>query len=437
MKLMIRNFAKIKQAEIQIDGITVIAGENNTGKSTVGKILYSLFNSVSNIEEKIERQRRNEFQEVCRTTIRNYYAHNLAHVPSSRVSFIVPQNVAVFAARELTEHGKLDQEKLAKKCEKELAHALPKAESSEAAEIISEMLPKVLAIAELPLDRIYRTLITQQFEAVFSGQVSPLLDTAGETTLELIIKGKRLSVALDREQCSSFSTEYNIIHHALYLDNPFVLDDLDGDLIYLSRRSDGAPKQHIREMLTGASAEIKPDLLETIVAREKLSEIERVLNDVVGGEVIQKRDNGYYLNQSGMKEPVAFNNLSTGLKSFVLLKMLIENGTIKEKDVLIFDEPEIHLHPQWQLAYAELIVLMQKYFDLSIVVTTHSPYFLDALNLYSVKHDIAPKANYYLSALRDGYASFENVTGNLECLYQEMATPIKALDELRYTLSNQ
>ena len=47
MELSIRDFAKIKQADIVIDGITVIAGENNTGKSTVGKILFSLFNGVS------------------------------------------------------------------------------------------------------------------------------------------------------------------------------------------------------------------------------------------------------------------------------------------------------------------------------------------------------------------------------------------------------
>ena len=53
MKLSIKNFAKIKNADITIDGITVIAGENNTGKSTVGKILFSLFNSLSNVNEKI------------------------------------------------------------------------------------------------------------------------------------------------------------------------------------------------------------------------------------------------------------------------------------------------------------------------------------------------------------------------------------------------
>ena len=50
MELNIENFAKIKEANIIIDGITVIAGENNTGKSTVGKILFSIFNSLTSVK---------------------------------------------------------------------------------------------------------------------------------------------------------------------------------------------------------------------------------------------------------------------------------------------------------------------------------------------------------------------------------------------------
>lgn len=38
MQLKIKNVAKLKEATINIDGITVIAEENNTGKSTIGKL---------------------------------------------------------------------------------------------------------------------------------------------------------------------------------------------------------------------------------------------------------------------------------------------------------------------------------------------------------------------------------------------------------------
>ena len=53
MELRVKDFAKISEADIIIDGITIIAGNNNTGKSTIGKILDTLFNTTNNIKEKM------------------------------------------------------------------------------------------------------------------------------------------------------------------------------------------------------------------------------------------------------------------------------------------------------------------------------------------------------------------------------------------------
>ena len=72
MKLTIENFAKIQRAEIDVDGITVIAGENNTGKSTVGKVLYALFNTTSNFEERVLEQRFQETGRICSSTLREF-----------------------------------------------------------------------------------------------------------------------------------------------------------------------------------------------------------------------------------------------------------------------------------------------------------------------------------------------------------------------------
>jgi len=57
MRLVIDNISKIRHAEFDFRGITVIAGNNNIGKSTVGKVLFSSFNSLCNIGEKVKRQR--------------------------------------------------------------------------------------------------------------------------------------------------------------------------------------------------------------------------------------------------------------------------------------------------------------------------------------------------------------------------------------------
>ena len=49
MKLSIKNVGRLKEADVEINGITVIAGENNTGKSTVGKVLWSILSSFYKI----------------------------------------------------------------------------------------------------------------------------------------------------------------------------------------------------------------------------------------------------------------------------------------------------------------------------------------------------------------------------------------------------
>ena len=57
MNLTIKNLAKISEANVSIDGITVIAGYNSTGKSTISKALVSCMRAYSNLNNKIRRQR--------------------------------------------------------------------------------------------------------------------------------------------------------------------------------------------------------------------------------------------------------------------------------------------------------------------------------------------------------------------------------------------
>ena len=65
MEVFVKNIAKIREATIELNGITVIAGENNTGKSTIGKILYSVFLSMNNIKTKVFEYRvKSVFQQI-------------------------------------------------------------------------------------------------------------------------------------------------------------------------------------------------------------------------------------------------------------------------------------------------------------------------------------------------------------------------------------
>lgn len=106
-------------------------------------------------------------------------------------------------------------------------------------------------------------------------------------------------------------------------------------------------------------------------------------------------------------------------------------GELEEKSVLILDEPEVHLHPQLQLDFAELIVLIQKAFNLHVLITTHSPYFLEAIEVYSEKHGISDKCRYYLAEEQeDDTAVIREVTDDTKILYKKFAAPFQRLEDL-------
>ena len=52
MEFSIRVIGIIKEADIKMDVLTVIAGSNNSGKTTVGRALYAVTSAVENLAEK-------------------------------------------------------------------------------------------------------------------------------------------------------------------------------------------------------------------------------------------------------------------------------------------------------------------------------------------------------------------------------------------------
>ena len=69
-----------------------------------------------------------------------------------------------------------------------------------------------------------------------------------------------------------------------------------------------------------------------------------------------------------------------------------------------------------------------------ILLTTHSPYFLNALEVYSEKHGINSSCRYYLAKNNEGGSSeVINVTGDLEQVYSMLARPFQILEDEMYS----
>ena len=67
MRITLKNIAKVKCADIDIKGITIIAGENNSGKSTIGKALFSVFNALNNIKDKYNKDRYASLESILKS----------------------------------------------------------------------------------------------------------------------------------------------------------------------------------------------------------------------------------------------------------------------------------------------------------------------------------------------------------------------------------
>ena len=439
MKLSINNFAKIKQADIIIDGITVIAGENNTGKSTVGKVLFSLFNALSNVEEKIRDERLKEIETTNRMILRNNLSEvNSIKRPISYSIYTVARNINQSIQEKIYENGLVDDQEISKAVEDTLEkflHISVEKRGEYWNVMVDDMVKNIIEILNLPEENIVLEIISRYFNNVFHAQISPLLtEKDEETILTLETKGKKQTLIFLNNMCNEYISNVGLTHKAIYIDNPFIIDELSG--VRINTRN--VINESLIDLLTDSfEGNIMDGVIESVRVKEKMGDIYKKLQEVVDGDIILNQSaEEFYLKKEGFTEPIALNNLSTGMKSFTIIKMLLENGSLKEKDVVILDEPEIHLHPQWQIVYAELIVLLQKYFDLSVVVTTHSPYFVDALNLFSYKYGTENKVNYYLSETEGDTVIMNRVTDNLELIYQKMASPIQMLDTLRYELNN-
>ncbi len=71
-------------------------------------------------------------------------------------------------------------------------------------------------------------------------------------------------------------------------------------------------------------------------------------------------------------------NASSSIKQLAPLLLYLRYRA-KENDLLIIDEPEMNLHPESQAKLLEIFGILVN-LGIKLLITTHSPYFMDYLN---------------------------------------------------------
>ncbi|EHZ0415943.1 TPA: AAA family ATPase [Campylobacter coli] len=328
-KLYLENIGIIKEANINLEGLSVIAGENDTGKSTVGKILMALIKT-----------------------------HNMSEWKTKKSNKIW--------------------------------------------------------IKERAFDKL--------MDLIFNGE----LKDNGKIILS---KGQNIiyEACIERNRCASFKSKGQD-----YVDCTFIQSPLVWDLFEFFTK---ARLVNDNARIYGGGYELSYpyllwDLYQKIGLQRPLKksldfkELEEEIVDIINGHFLQNNKEAYKFYRNNKE--ISVENVATGIKQFGILQTLINNHRITPQGFLIFDEPENHLHPTWQILFAKILIKLSTK-NIPILINTHSPYVVEAIYKYSIHYKA--RVNFHVS-LGSKIEQVENNEKTMELIFEKLNKPFQTFDEL-------
>ena len=418
MVLDIKNVGLIESAIMELNGITVIAGNNNSGKSTVSKALYCISSSF------------------CDTynLIRGHRISAVAHRVSRDVAEFLVDN-----REQYKNNTELLSELLMAKQDSTINRyrRIKRKKDEDISELIDDLskyISNALSVSDTDL---MKGILTRKLEAEFDMQIHNVFGQDQISVLRLSASGREVFAYIKQNEVSELSEANDITSSVIYIDDVNILDKIDWyparsgyfRHFYMER---GSHKDDLFHLLEASTTE--DSLIDEIFKAKKLGKVYELINETCPGGIIFERGPGALAYSEGsIGDNVSLANISSGIKSFATIKTLLQSGGIKDGGIMIFDEPEIHLHPEWQLVYAQMIVLLHKEFNIHALINTHSPYFMMAIEDYSEKHGISDKCKFYLAESTKTNTNFKDVTGNTKEVYSKFLAPYQKLEDERYS----
>ena len=413
MELKIRNVGKIDSADIEIKGITIIAGLNGTGKSTVSRSLFAIFHSFSNISNKINMEKSYAIED---------FFYGLYFMPHEYFKNI-DVNLEEIGTSLL---GNVNKTSIRKELQRIYNEEAP----------IDDLVEKIIKINSTSDDLLRKEVVSEIFLREFNGHITNIRSSEN-SEIEVKIKDFKTKVIFDnKDNLIDIINEKKFIQRIVYIDDPFIMDshslfDITPESVFSDIR-DEKTINHRGELIKQYKSSKSLNLVDRANLKEKLNIVYQKINDTLGSDMALFEMDKDSMSRDIITSGLSLDSLSSGMKTFYLIKSLIDNGTIVENGILILDEPEVHLHPDWQVTLAEVIVLLQREMGLHILINTHSPYFLRAIEVFSGKYDTEDVVKYYLSYNEGDNAKMKDVTFNISEIYKVLSDPLQRIENEGY-----
>lgn len=441
LRIKTEKFRAVNEADIIIDGITLVAGENGSGKSTISKLLYFLFKTVSNYDVLVKDKLGNSLQDILKfleifqqevvytqrdRKIRDLYYREIEEIQKhmmkneflneevSKWISLIDRVEYLYANYSNLEAHQNQQDlffgqksvntrmnRLNRIIREVLREDLESNDYREVFQKIKDLVRDKFKEAKGKIDSRPTSIFTEELQKVFSANKLPKKFEVYE--YEDII------VSLEKSNLSiSFSVDKTI-----YIDTPMMISVHDSHNEYWD---------DLNELLLDSTVVHDNDISNIISQQIIKGDVEFDDAIFLGDDFKFKRIDGAIFN---------LLDVATGIKSFSILQLLLKNGHLNEKTLLIIDEPESNLHPQWIIEYARVIVLLNKYLGVKFFLASHNPDMVSAIRYISEKEGVLAGVNFYLAEkVEDTFVyNYKYLSKNIDPIFDSFNIAISRINK--------
>jgi len=418
MRLVLENIGMLSKADLQVNGISLIAGSNDSGKSTISKIFYSVVKGLNLNKKYFENWKngiiKDNYQEILKVLrandvdinglitdeINKDWVDRLRTLTEKVIKTTHQKEAFLKYIRHIDYYIRLDFDSKSAR-EEELYQYLTLEFSRQVSSVFKEKHAKV---------KIY------DIEGKSEFTINEYYTLVNKKIIEL---------------SKNIDLYYN---DAYYIESPLIIN---GSLEKSTVFSDS------NEMLTRDRKDYLKNVLsnQNIIASDelisnKVKSVYAKIGKIINGEIILDPIDG--ISYSKNNQDIHIDNVAVGIKSFGVLQLLLKKNRLNSRTLLIIDEPEIHLHPNWQLKYAEILVILSQELNVPILLTSHSPYFIEALDIYSKKYGYSKSVNYYYTKkTKNGLSSkLIDATDDITPLLMTLSDAYYTIKEIEDELNN-
>lgn len=403
MKLQynLENIGNIDKASITIKPLTIIAGENSTGKTFVTKSLYTILDSVYKnyfldgliskfklIERSFE-----YFQiELSKPSKKDIEFKKYFEIYLEEVQFfIIEIKESSFEEQEIISYKYMERfNRFENKIKSYFEDKLKTKKFFKYKELIDKILKYLLEFNDVVNNRldIVSNGISSSLDIGFKKNfqitnLQNLINKNQSNNLKLSLNNLG-NIEIDNNQNIKFSLtsegieEVQSVENIIFFDSPVYIKirkalekSKNNFFSFIDNENEkylkGYP-QYLEQLYKFIDKEYI-DIADFNLISQEIQEIIKGKLEVTNSGDINYKDNN--------NNTIPLSLTAMGISNIGLIDLLIRNNIINKGSFLIMDEPEVHLHPEWQVIMAQLLYKIAKN-GANIIIATHSLDFLKA-----------------------------------------------------------